>query len=279
MPERPDLEHWVPELHRQLVGRQFLDLRIVKPTVLRCLFAEPPGEWLGRQVVTKVFRHGPFVAIETQESLIRIHPMLAGRFTFAIPSSKAPADLALAFVLDDGRELRYRDDVQMGKVYLSAKHQEIPGWPAQGLDPLSEQWIETNFSKLLARRQDQLKNFLLDHAAVDCFGNAYADEVCWEAQLHPKVRIRELSPPQRLRLFEAIPTVLRNAIDEIARRKPPLDEKLRDFLAVRGKKGECCRRCNTPIRTCGVNGYDAFFCPHCQPDEKGRTLVDWHRTN
>jgi formamidopyrimidine-DNA glycosylase len=71
--------------------------------------------------------------------------------------------------------------------------------------------------------------------------------------------------------------VVRVARDEIARREPPLDEKLRDFLKVRNRAGEPCPRCGETIRAAGVHGHDAFFCPICQPDVKGKGLVDWRK--
>ena len=73
--------------------------------------------------------------------------------------------------------------------------------------------------------------------------------------------------------------MLTKSRDEIRRRARALHEKLRDFLAVRGKKGQPCPRCNTPIRTCGVLGHDAFFCPTCQVDAKGRGFVNWGKLN
>ncbi len=277
MPERPDLEHWVPELRAALVGARFTTLRSPKPVVLRCLFAETPEEWIAGRSIQAVQRHGPFVWFELGDQSVRIHPMLAGRFRLAQKGDREPLDLAVAFLLQDGRELWYRDDKQMGKVYLGPTGVDLPGWSRVGLDPLAPEWNRPAFDALVKKRRDQLKTFLLDHGAIDCLGNAYADEVCWHAQLHPKARVSELSEVQRQSLFLAIPKVLQESIDEIARRKPALDEKLRDFLAVRGRKDQPCPRCQTTLRTCGVNGYDAYFCPTCQPDEKGRVLVDWRK--
>jgi formamidopyrimidine-DNA glycosylase len=51
--------------------------------------------------------------------------------------------------------------------------------------------------------------------------------------------------------------------------------KVRDFLKVRMK--ETCPRCGSKIRTAGVKGMDAYFCPHCQPETRPG-LVDWRKT-
>lgn len=107
--------------------------------------------------------------------------------------------------------------------------------------------------------------------AIDSFGNAYADEALFEARIYPKTRVRSLAPADLDRLHDAIVTTLSRAREEIARRRPPLEKKLRDFLSVRNRHGEPCPRCGTKIRRAGVHGHDAFFCPSCQPaTEKGR---------
>ncbi|MEZ4405108.1 MAG: zinc finger domain-containing protein [Polyangiales bacterium] len=76
---------------------------------------------------------------------------------------------------------------------------------------------------------------------------------------------------------DAIVAVLTDARDEIARREPPLDEKVRDFLKVRGRAGQPCARCGATIRSAGVHGHDAEFCPECQPDEGATAIVDWRK--
>src|SRR5262249_17818925 len=119
----------------------------------------------------------------------------------------------------------------------------------------------------------------MDKAALDSMGNAYADEVLFESGFHPKTRVRELSDAELDHLHDAIAKVIRHATDEIARRKPPIDEKVRDFLKVRNRHGEPCPRCGGKIRRAGVHGHDAFFCPTCQPETRQHAIVDWRKAS
>lgn len=89
--------------------------------------------------------------------------------------------------------------------------------------------------------------------------------------------VRELEDAEVGRLHAAIVSVIDHACRTIADRAPPMDVKLRDFLHVRGRKDQPCDRCGGKIRTAGVHGHDAFFCPRCQPDPRQRGLVDWRR--
>jgi formamidopyrimidine-DNA glycosylase len=283
MPERPDLEYVVSILHKELSGAVIGGIRIKKPVVLRMAVAGAPAGTLTGMTVERVWRRGHFVLFDlngNQPRQMVVNLMLAGRFTLARSDEKSPADLALAVGLQDGRELRYRDDLQMGKVYIIDKGawQTVPGLEMTGLDVLNPKvFTRAAFRAIARKRRDQLKVFLMDKSALDALGNAYADEVLFAAGLHPKTFARLLSDDELHRLHGAIVRVLRHATDEIARRRPPMDEKVRDFLKVRNRHGEPCPKCGSKIRRAGVRGHAAFFCPTCQPETRRGSIVDWRR--
>ncbi len=284
MPERPDLEYVVPILDRELRGKTVAAVRVVKPTVLRLAVEGTPESLLAGRTFDSAVRRAHFVLFAWKDHApteLVVSPMLAGRFSIVPAGTKMPGDIAVVFSLTDGRELRYRDDVQMGKVYVIPRggHSQVPGLAKIGVDVLdARKFTREAFRALAKKRRDQAKVFLMDKSALDAMGNAYADEVLWEARLHPKTIVRGMSDEQLDRLHDAIVAVLTNARDVIAARKPPLDEKLRDFLKVRGRHGESCPRCGTVIRSAGVHGHDAEFCPHCQPDDRASSIVDWRKT-
>jgi formamidopyrimidine-DNA glycosylase len=267
VPERPDLDYVVPILDRELRGRSIVGMRVRKPVVLRA-----PSEIRG--TIRGVTRLAHVVQFDLGDHVLAVSPMLAGRFQI---DGRETADLAVAWTLDDGRELRYRDDVQMGKVYLLPPGGRPPGLEAVGVDVLSPVFTRERFRALAKARRDQVKVFLMDKSALDAMGNAYADEVLWEARLHPKRMVRELGPAEVDQLHDAIVAVIGHACRVIGERAPPIDQKVRDFLHVRGRKDQPCDRCGTTLRVTGVHGHDAYFCPTCQPDVKGRGFVDWRR--
>lgn len=257
------------------MGRAVAAVRVKKPVVLRCLV--PGGlELLVGAPLKSVTRHLHFLAFSFASHDLVVNPMLAGRFRLAAPDDLNEA--SLAFALDfGGTELRYLDDKQMGKVYLAAagKWTAIPGIAAGGVDVLSRDFTRERFAEQVGRRRDQVRVFLLDRSALDSLGNAYADEVLFEAGIHPKTWCRSLTPDDVGRLHAAIVKVLREATAEVARRAEPTEVKVRDFLKVRLK--DVCPRCGGKIRRAGVRGMDAYFCPRCQPETRAG-LVDWRKT-
>jgi formamidopyrimidine-DNA glycosylase len=284
MPERPDLEYVVPILDRTLRGQRITAVKVQKPVVLRQAVEGALEALLVGQAFQGARRQLHFVVLALDGGApaldLVVHPMLAGRFMVCDPTDRVPADTAMTWDLSGGQQLRYRDSEQMGKVYVVAKgnHGVIPGFSPVGLDVLDPRVFTLEaFRAQCKKRKDQLKVFLMDKAALDSLGNAYADEVCFAAGMHPKTRVRELNDDDVAHLHASLVKVLTNATAEVARRKPPLEEKVRDFLSVRNHAGDACPRCGGKIRRTGVHGHDAFFCPTCQPETRQHAVVDWRK--
>jgi formamidopyrimidine-DNA glycosylase len=275
MPELPDLLHILGRLRERLLGRTVSSERVREPVVLRCAVRGNLSLLLGRPLVDLV-RHAHFLVFRFEGLDLAVNPMLAGRFRLAPAGDKDEASLAFALGFGDV-ELRYLDDKKMGKAYLIASGDwgAAPGMAAGGVDILSPQFTRERLWSLLKHRRDQVRVFLLDKKALDSLGNAYADEVLFEAGIHPKTWCRSLAHDDAMRLHDAIVKVMTEAVAEVARRDEPIEVKVRDFLKVRLK--EVCPRCSGKIRVAGVKGMDAYFCPRCQPATRS-FLVDWRRT-
>ncbi len=274
MPELPDLLYVLARLRERLLGREVTAERVREPVVLRCTVRGNLSLLLGR-ALADAFRKSHFVVFRFEGLDLAVNPMLAGRFRLAEPGE--PDQKSLGFALGFGDvELRYLDDKKMGKAYLIATDdwQAIPGLQAGGVDILSPEFTRERFVSLLKHRRDQVRVFLLDKKALDSLGNAYADEVLFEAGIHPKTLCRVLSHEDGVRLHGAIVKVMSEAVAEVEGRAEPIEVKVRDFLKVRRK--ETCPRCGAKIRTAGVRGMDAWFCPHCQPASRPG-FVDWTR--
>ena len=275
MPELPDLLYVLSRLRERLLGRHVTAERVREPVVLRFAVRGNLSLLLGRPLLDTL-RRSHFLVFRFEGLDLAVNPMLAGRFRLAEPGT--PDEGTLGFALGFGDvELRYLDDKKMGKAYLIATDdwKAIPGMQTGGIDILSPAFTREHFVSLLKRRRDQVRVFLLDKKALDSLGNAYADEVLFEAGIHPKTFCRSLSHEEGVRLHDAIVSVMREAVAEVARRGEPIEVKVRDFLKVRLK--EICPRCGSKIRTAGVKGMDAYFCPRCQPATRA-ALVDWTRT-
>ena len=126
---------------------------------------------------------------------------------------------------------------------------------------------------LLKHRRDQVRVFLLDKKALDSLGNAYADEMLFEAGIHPKTFCRSLTHEDGVRLHAAIVKVMQAAVAEVARRDEPIERKVRDFL-----KSACATSARAAAASCAPPASRAWTLTSARaasPPPGGAGFVDW----
>jgi formamidopyrimidine-DNA glycosylase len=285
VPELPDLVHVAEKLQTSVHGWRVTAARTGDPTVLRVMVSEPFPALLEGLTLASIERRGHFILLGFGPRLtLAINCMLAGRFVLASPADKSPRSLGLALALaapgaaTATQELRYVDDKRMGKIYVLPPERlaEVPQLGTLGVDLLSPAFTRDAFRALAKKRRDQVRAFLMDKSALASIGNAYADEILFAAGIHPKTFVRKLTPPDIDRLYDRVNQVTRHAIAEVAGRDAPIEVKVRDFLAVRGRSGQPCPTCATTLRSVRVGDGDAVFCPKCQPATRS-LFVDWSK--
>lgn len=270
MPELPDLEGYRAYFNRRLPGRRIQEARVTIPIVVRAPREEFARRLSGR-VMGPVGRRGKYLlfALEGGELLV-VHPMLAGRFQYCPAQEKRQPKTAFVLALEGGEELRYYDERVMGKAYLASEDdlpEQVPRWAEMGPDAMSHELGEEEFVSRLRGRQGQIKNILLNEQVVAGIGNAYADEILWEAGIHPFRRRSELSEEELARLYGAMRRVLAWATEVVAQRMEaqglPVDE-YRDHLRVHRRGGQPCPRCGTRISEITAGQRVTSFCRTCQ---------------
>lgn len=280
MPELPDLVFVQATLARTICDSRITDVRVGDPVVLRLMIPGGLAENLLGKRILQVERIGQFIRFDLdQELVLVVNAMLSGRYFVVERGARVRhKNLVLALGFENGRELRYDDDTRMGKIYVATGVQAktIPGFGDLGVDLLSPAFTLDHFRQVCAKRRDQVRQFLLDKTALAALGNAYADEILFSARLHPKTLCRQLRPDDVDRLYCAIRDTLAWAIRAIQERSPSIEQKVRDFLKVRGRAGQTCLDCGTVIRRIRVGREDACFCPHCQPATR-KLFVDFSR--
>ncbi len=274
MPELPELEALRIQLGPRLEGRLVtaVDVNPKSGHLLRY----PPESFaheLPYRRFTRTWRRGKHLVFDLELARggdarhLVVNPMLGGRFQLAGPDARAPATQVFALRLDGGEELRYLDFRDMGRIYWTADlAREVPAWPEMGpeADAVAEEGLD-GFRRRLRRYRDELKDLLRNQAFVAGVGNAYSDEILWEARLLPLRRRATLKPEEEEALYEAIPAVLRRSTGAILA-NPDYDESKQDrsFMRVHGRGGKDCPRCGHRVSQLGSNREPLNFCRGCQ---------------
>jgi formamidopyrimidine-DNA glycosylase len=280
MPELPDLLHIQRHLQRHILNRRITHVTLRQPVVLRNAVGDPIEDALKDFSISAVDVHGPFLRFAFGSALELIfNLMLAGRIQHQQKQEHPLGHQCLSLRLDDGSYLNFADEQKMMKIYLvhPGSYSVIPGYTTLGIDIRSPVFTEQAFRELAVHHvRKQVRVFLNTNTIFNSIGNAYADEILFEARLHPKTLVASLSDEDLGRLFLAIATVMEWGIARVAAAGEPIHVKVREHMKVRNRLGLPCPRCSTKIRREGVRGYDVFFCPQCQPPRR-KTFIDWQK--
>ncbi len=271
MPELPDLTIVAEELQARATGRLVLDASAPTPILVRATPTELAR--LTGTAITRASRRGKFLLLAfardgVDELVLAANPMLAGRFWLLDDGSdKVRARTGLRLRFTDGGELRYVDREMLGKLYLVPPDalDAIPGWSEMGPDADDPELTLEAFRQRIRRHPGELKSLLRNSRFVAGIGNAYSDEILWEARLAPLRKRSSLKPEEIDRLYEAMRSVLADAVVKLRDLVPPnIELQHREFLKVHLRGGEPCPRCGNILRQIG--GSEATtFCRTCQP--------------
>jgi formamidopyrimidine-DNA glycosylase len=270
MPEVPDLEAIRKFFNRTVAGQTIEKVDTPIPVVIRV----PRDEFirlLTGDTLGEVHRHGKFLLFTLESGRVMvINPMLTGRFALADASEKRPARTCMALSLSGGKELRYADQRVMGRIYMATPEtlEALPQFAEMGPDVLSPSLTEDVFKERLRKYSGQIKSVLVNHRFVAGIGNAYADEILWEARVHPYRKRSQMSDEETTALYHAMRGVLTWAEPIVWEKMgESLDYKeWRDHLRVHRRGGEPCPRCGNTISEITAGQRITSFCRKCQPE-------------
>jgi formamidopyrimidine-DNA glycosylase len=269
MPELPFIQVLTENLDREVRERTIARVGLHSPSLLKT-FEPPLGAIQGRRI-RAVRRVAKLVILDLEGDLsLAFHLMRHGRVQIGPPRARGGKGLALGLGLDDGREVRV---VELGpkkraSVYVlrTSTLAEVEPIAGLGMDPLDPGFSVERLRAMLAGETAQLKRFLTLQRYVTGIGNAYSDEILWEAPLSPFVRADRLKPADARTLHAAIVATLRRALEEHRRHfdaELPTREPL-ELLRVHRHGGEPCPRCGTPIAEIAYAEKETYYCPTCQ---------------
>jgi formamidopyrimidine-DNA glycosylase len=263
MPELPDVEHYRRFFAEHGAGRT-VSAVWADPTIVRNATSRGLSAALRGHRFEEPTRHGKWLTAWTDGPALLLHFGMTGDLVWSGDEPDRHRHDRLILEFAEGGELRYRNMRKLGGVWLALDRAEADAI----LGPLGPDALGLNrrrLLELLATRRGGLKAALMDQTLLAGIGNLLADEILWQARLHPRRTIDSLSGEELSELVRSIRRVVRESIedDDISRKRSWLSP-------VRGRRDAACPRCGTPLARAVVAGRTTYFCPHCQQAPRPR---------
>ncbi len=273
MPELPEVETYRGQFNKEVAGKRVMGVKLLWSGVVRHPKPRTFVRKMKGQTLGKAERRGKFLIIplSSGDTLV-FHFGMTGLLHYLDPSEELSPHTRAIFYLDDGKELRYIDIRKLGGMYLvkGRDFSPITELVNLGVEPLSDEFTFEKFKELASGRKQQLKPFLMRQDIIAGIGNIYANEIMWEAKLHPTTNVAELTERQLRALHEAIRKKL---AEGVAAGGCSVEEfldlygrpgKFQEMLNVYQREGQPCPRCRTKIVRITMGGRGTYFCPRCQ---------------
>lgn len=227
MPELPDLQVFSRNLDKKLKGK-----KVIKFTLKNASKSSSPQELkeaIEDHVIEKVYREGKqlFISFRNGE-VIGLHLMLNGDLHL-IEGKNTLKSTIFEMHLEDGIGFVLTDWQGAANIKLNPVIHDAP-------DALSAD-LNLKYLKEKLKGRSAIKNILLDQKVIRGIGNAYADEILWEAGIAPFSVANKIPDDKVKDLLHSIKEVLKDAEKQILKEHPDIiSGEVRDFLKIHNSK-------------------------------------------
>jgi len=271
MPELPEVETVARGLDERLTGRTVTGVDVRWKRSIRAPDPVTFADRLVGQSVTGVQRRGKWIMVELDSGdALLVHLRMTGQLLVE-PAGSPDGDYTRVVIhLDEEHRLRFSDMRKFGRLILTEDADEVLG--DLGPEPLADDFTVERFRRMLAQRRGRIKSLLLNQYFLAGLGNIYVNEALWQAHIHPLRAANSLSAEEAERLYSAIRSVLRAAIEAGGTTLDNGNFKQANGeagafvsqLQIYGREGELCACCEAPIERITVGQRGTYFCPCCQ---------------
>ncbi len=167
-------------------------------------------------------------------------------------------------VLRQGKQaLVFNDPRQFGRVRWHPGREAPPWW--QDLPPavLSNKFTPGLVGAFLARRRSgPIKAVLLMQEGFPGIGNWMADEILWQAGVHPARPAGKVTPAEIRKLHRVLKSVCRTSLKTVGVDYGDLPKSW--LFDRRWKRGDKCPKDGASLRRATIGGRTTCWCPVCQ---------------
>jgi formamidopyrimidine-DNA glycosylase len=250
MPELPDLQAFSINLNKRFAGQKLKQVH-VHSSKLNVEESELKKTIEGHKI-KEIYREGKELRIKfDNDAVLGLHLMLNGELQVFEKENTTPYTI-VEFLFDDDIGLALTDFQGMAKPALNPEESKAP-------DALSKEANADYLKTKLGKTKTVLKKWLLDQKVIRGIGNAYADEILWDARISPFSVANKIPEDKIKALASSIKSVLEDAEKQILKAKPDIiTGEVRDFLKIHNHKKKQSPT-GAEIKVDTINGRKTYY--------------------
>ncbi len=256
MPEMADVEVLKRRFNEEMKGATITGLKILNPALVKVSDLE---KRLTGEKILEAQRYGKYLFIKINANgWLIIHFGLTGHLIFEKELPQKFSSEAMLVISTDLFHLIY----EAGRIF------GMVGWCNAPQDFIQEKKMgpdagaisKAEFLKRMRGLKGAVKPALMDQHKIAGVGNVYADEILFQAEIHPQESIKNLTEEQLKTIYDQLHRVHDAAVkvDAVRTRMPEWA-----MMKIR-KTSRICPKCGKKLEMTLLNNRETLTCPQCQ---------------
>ncbi|GAL87449.1 DNA-formamidopyrimidine glycosylase [Sporocytophaga myxococcoides] len=259
MPELPDVSVFKDYFDKTTFKKKIKRVEVFEKRIIKGTSEKELNNVLKGKFFKKSGRYGKHLFAEIDsEAGLDIHFGMTGDLELIDDLSKIPPFTRLLFIFQDGEGLAFEDQRIFGHISLVHNFDDLISRYRLGKDAL--EITAEEFQETIHKRKGKIKSLLMNQSLISGLGNVYADEILFQAGIHPESKGSRIPEEKIKKLFSTMNKVLKTAIKYAAKRE---DFPSKFLINHRKKNEDCPDKCGK-IDIIKINGRTTYFCGACQ---------------
>jgi formamidopyrimidine-DNA glycosylase len=261
MPELPEVEVFKSIVDDTSLNKTIGSIYIEREDILENVTPQDFNKALEGDSFVSTSRHGKYLFIETQQGhTVLMHFGMTAHPVFYESDGTEPDYPRLIFHFDNDGHLAFDCRRMLGKLSLVESKEAFIESKELGIDAMDPALDKAAFTELIRSSRGYIKTSLMKQELMAGIGNEMADEMVYQAGLHPKSKVGKLSDADIEELYEQMHQVCEVRIQ--TKTNPALLPD--DYLLKHRSDGEICPKCGGEIKQVKISGRSSYVCDHCQ---------------
>jgi len=261
MPELPEVLHFKHYIESTSFNQRIEDVEVLKEQVVNNHSKRQFKENLSGNTFKSCSNYGKYLFMHTSGTLdLVMHFGMTGCPVYFKNEDHKPDFPRAIFLFENGFKLAFDCARMLGNLELIEDVNAYINDKELGPDISSGDFNSETFHQLMQNRKGMIKSSLMDQHLMAGIGNEQSDEILFQARIHPKEKVKDLSESDLQNIYDEMERVIQTRVECLDH-----DKKMpKNFLLRHRTEGEECPACGGTINKVTVGGRSGYFCPTCQ---------------
>jgi len=217
--------------------------------------------------IKKITPKGKWIFLEFQNGNFLMFGEIIGKFSYIEKGDSLPQKFHFSLQFDNDSNMTFQSSLYAFLTVATREEKKMHRYAGNiGPSPNEIDFTFDYFNQILLQNEKKpIKAVLNVQDQISGLGNAYINDILFEASIYPKRKVSDINQIEKNNLYTSILNIITSAIqlggsaDEFDLYGNP-----GEYARIMGKSTSLCRKCGEKIVKENILGSSSYYCPKCQ---------------